>query len=118
MAVKRKLPVKRVEVQLTGDYEGWYFAYRQNPPMGLYLERMAALQALDQSDENSVLRATAGMYGVLELMLIDWNFVDENGDDIPATLEGLRALPMDLIQEMFSQMKGAVTEAPLASSAS
>lgn len=118
MAQKRKLPVKRVEVQLTGDYEGWHFAYRQNPPMGPYLERMAALQSMDQSDETSVVRAMDGMYGVLDLMLIDWNFVDEEGEDMAPTLESLRQLPMDLIQEMFSQMKGAVTEAPLASSAS
>lgn len=66
----RKMPVKIDKVNLTGDYEGWWFVARLNPKMELF---------------NMLMRGTYdGMVTVLsELTVGEWNFVDEDGQALP-----------------------------------
>lgn len=87
----RKLPVKTKVIALSGDYEGWHFTARTNPPLGLILE----LQERGGVQE---------LMTFLQAVVLDWDFVDESGEPLgPPSRETLKRLPSDLLLEMFSQ---------------
>jgi hypothetical protein len=85
---ERRLPVfvKRIEVQLEG-FEGWWAVVRTNP-------RQSTIEKL--ADGNTVYEA------FLELVQ-EWNFVDEAGQPIPLTPEGVKIVPNDLMLEVIAR---------------
>jgi hypothetical protein len=97
--MKRKLPVKRQETSLDGDYEGWKFTFITNPPMGI-------LRRITSGELDDI------MFGVGE-MVVDWNFVDEEGEPLgdpsPKTMD---LLPIDLLVLMAQEIAEKVGQVP------
>lgn len=95
----RKMPVRERVVKLTGEWEGWEFTARINPP----------LRALSDLASGSFARFINGLGDIV----LGWNFVDEKGEPIlPVDEKGkptppgeggnypVDALPVDLYREM------------------
>jgi hypothetical protein len=106
-----KLPIKTKTFLVTGEYEGWQFEARVNPPIGLFLEKIEALQTSDTSNPAKVAPA---VYDLLNLVVIKWNFKDESGNELPAGVDGLKRLPFDLLLLMCEAIKGEAFTVPLA----
>ena len=68
-AMRRKMPVKTKPIQLDGEFEGWEFTARVNPPMSF----VAKLQS---GDPMEVMRGVG-------MLIYSWNFVDEEGEPLP-----------------------------------
>ena len=109
----RRMPVKSVKVSLEGDYAGWWLDCRINPPFGLFVDALVALQNVDSQNPESQINA---MYDLLELLMVDWNFVDCEGKALPINREGLKSLPIDLLALCCQTVQEAVTQVPLAPS--
>jgi len=92
---RRKMPVKLETFHLDGDYEGWTFTARTNPPIWVF-------------DDLQTGEADA-IYTALSEIIRDWNFVDEEGEPLgapsPATI---RKLPLDLILQIVDKCVNAV----------
>jgi hypothetical protein len=106
-----KMPVKTRRFILTADYDGWWCDIRVNPPLGLYLEKMNALQIADSSKPEIV---APPLYDLLNMIIIAWNFTDENGQALPLGIDGLKQLPLDLLVAIGAKVKGETLEVPLA----
>lgn len=65
----RKMPVRSREINLNSDFEGWQFTARTNMPLGV-------LEDLVSGDYGKIRSALAGV-------VLGWNFVDENGKELP-----------------------------------
>lgn len=114
IAERRKMPVKRGEITLDGDYEGWTFGYRKNLPMGKWAKAIGKMSGDD--GETTVTSVIGGVIDALEMAVLDWNFVDEDGNGMPLNRESLESLPDELLKLCFKSMKEQVEEAPLVSS--
>ena len=113
---KRKMPVKSILFELKGeDYEGWWARVRTNAPAGLVLDKLDEFDRADKEKLNAILPL---VYEVLELVIIEWNFVDEKGKDLPTTLAGFRQLPTDLLLLMMQRVTEVIGDVPLPSNAS
>jgi len=111
----RKLPVKTTRVNLTGEYEGWWFEFRTNPPVGQFVDAMAEFQSADTNNIKSIIPVIFNMLG---LILTSWNFVDEKGKNLPPNIEGMKRLPFDLIIILANKAMEVVAQVPLAQSPS
>lgn len=86
-AEQRKLPIKTRDIELTGDYEGWHFTARTNPPMRV-------LTDLSSGDLERITEALGGV-------IVAWNFVDEAGEPMAKpSPDAVRELPVDLAMEV------------------
>lgn len=112
----RKMPIKTATVNLEGEYEGWWFKYRTNPRLGPLTEALKKVQQADEDDPQSSAVAIDGMYETMEVVLVDWNFVDEDGAELTPDITGLKALPSELIALMFEPVNKGVQQAPLENS--
>ena len=106
----RRMPIRKVTVDLTGDFDGWNFTARVGLKMGEYLSLM---EYVDK--EPTVRESLIEMKTILTRQLVSWNFVDENGDELPADADGIDALPLDLLSSCFTSLMGVIGKAPLAS---
>ncbi|MFA6016440.1 MAG: hypothetical protein WC742_15385 [Gallionellaceae bacterium] len=82
--IGRQEPVKTREMSLEGEYEGWEFSARTNPP----------ISAFGDVASGDFDRIVTGLAKILR----GWNFVDENGVELPppdATV--IRERPLDLL---------------------
>lgn len=114
---KRRMPVRTATAVLHGaDYEGWEFTFRTNPPLGLWGKGAAMATSYDESDPSSSSRVVEGMMTLLDAVIMSWNFVDEEGNDLPCNRDGLDRLPLDLIQRIFERVNEVISNAPLVSS--
>lgn len=96
---KRKLVIKTREIVLSGDWEGWRFTVRTNPPMGTVADLLSG--NVDRMMEAAGKVVTA------------WDFVDENGDPLPQPGEGgILKLPTDLFQAVAGAAGNAPFEVP------
>lgn len=112
---ERKLPVKVETIQLNGDYKGWEFTCRTNPPWGDFVNKLVEL---DKVDQTKPAEANDKLYELLSYMVTGWNFVDENGKDIPFNRKGFDKVPLDLIRETIQRAREAIEKIPLAPNAS
>jgi len=103
---KLKLPVRTVRFNLKGDYEGWWMDMRTNPPMGPFLD---AIVGLNKADKDKVEEILPPMFALLELVLVDWNAVNEEGDPLAKGLEGLKQLPVDMLTILANNIAEQVT---------
>lgn len=90
MVEKRKQPVKTMWVVIHGtpekpsDYEGWGFTARTNAPIG----------AFGHVSSGSFDRIVEGLS---QIIIRKWDFVDEEGNDLPVpSKEQIALLPTDL----------------------
>lgn len=115
----RKLPVRTADINLDGEFEGWQLSIRTSPPLGKWIESLQrVLDSQDGEEEANPRAQTSGVLAMLDLIalvLVRWNFVDEEGNDIEATRDGLGMLPLELISLVFDKVTATVGQAPLAS---
>ena len=76
--------VRTARLELGGDYEGWFATLRVNPPLSIWDDFSSG----DAARYDSALAA----------LVIDWNFVDDQGEPLPLPKDGLdwAAAPFDL----------------------
>lgn len=95
---KRRMPVRTSKIEMDAPYEGWKATVRINMPVREY---------------NRLFSGSGRMEALAEVVQ-DWNFVDDNGDPIPITPEGMEMIGFDLMRMLISEVDEAVA-APLAS---
>lgn len=105
---KRTMPVKTVEVDFAGtDYEGFYCQRRINAAIGVNHRYW-------EMDKDTPLEEWAE---ALLHLFPSWDLVDEEGKDIPHTVDGFKSLPKELIDLMnvrgLQAVKDAVMPDPL-----
>lgn len=85
------MPIKTKAIALDGEYAGWEFTARVNPPLRLVLELQDA-------------RLIQDVIRFLGEVVIDWNFVDEEGAPLgKPSGEALHALPLDLLMQILAK---------------
>ena len=105
-----KLPIKTRTYAIAGEYEGWEFTSRVNPPLGIFLEKLEAIQ---KSDSTNPISVAPPVFDLLEMVVTAWNFRDENGNDLPVNRDGLKQLPLELLLAMVEAIKGETLTVPL-----
>jgi hypothetical protein len=110
-----KMPVKTRRFNLTADYDGWWCDVRVNTPLGIFLDKLEILQKVDTSDP---IKVAPALYDILKLVIIEWNFKDENGQALPCNSEGLKCVPSELLWLMVDAIKGETLTVPLAQGSS
>lgn len=115
---KRTMPIKTKRITLEGDFEGWWADIRTNPPVGILLDAIVAFQKAqaERSNEDDFSGILPPIYDMLTLTIAKWNFVDEKGKDLPANLDGVKRLPLDLIMLLALKVQEATVGLPLANS--
>ncbi|MCK9597600.1 MAG: hypothetical protein M0R06_01090 [Sphaerochaeta sp.] len=97
-----KLPVKKVDIALAGDYEGFTLTIRKN----FTTEQFDAIVAARETGKFSEMRnAMAGL-------ILSWNFADEDGKSLPIGAESFKILPVEMVSEIFTKMSEAVFTVP------
>jgi len=107
-----KLPVKVETLHLNGDYTGFDFQCRTNPPWGIFMDKLTALEKSDMTDADGTLDR---LYDILESVAVGWNFVDEKGKAIPFSRKGFRQVPLDLLHITIKHAREAIEKVPLES---
>ena len=76
--------VRTAEIDLGGDYDGWRVTMRLNPSTAVW----------DDFSSGDTERYDSA----LAVLILDWNFVDDNGNPLPLPSEGLdwSIAPFDL----------------------
>lgn len=102
------LPKKTKTVPVTG-FDGVEIEVRTNPPVGIFLDSASTLQnAKDLSISETVL----ALYNLLSATVISWNITDEDGQEIPCDLDGLKTLPFDFLVAMADAVVEVVAALP------
>lgn len=95
--LQKPMPVRTKTIELTGDYEGWEFEARLNPPLSVFG---------DLASGEFVKIAPA-----LSKVVRSWNFIDEDGVPMPnPTMDLINELPLELVTEMSNKFISAITE--------
>lgn len=85
--MERKLPrvMRRIELPPDSPYAGWWAEMRTNPPMRV-------ITALMERGEAELLAD----------LIVEWNFVDGAGSELPVTPETVaQELPPDLFKALY-----------------
>jgi hypothetical protein len=91
----RRIPLKTVELDFSDDgYPGFTATARLNVPVRLYDEFQAG-------DEKRTRAAVLVAFP-------EWDFVDDDGEKIPHTIEGIGLIPLDLYAAMITQWAEAL----------
>jgi hypothetical protein len=96
----RRLVARTRTIDLGGDYAGWTITVRRNAPMGVILR-------LDKLRQDSDFGA---LLDIIPEIVTAWNFVDEDGEPIPCTPEGMRLVPVDLFRAVTAAFNEALAE--------
>jgi hypothetical protein len=105
----RKIPIRTVELEFSEDgYPGFKATARLNVPVRLYDDFQAGEE---KRTRKAVLMAFPA-----------WDFVDDDGNEIPHTIEGIGAIPLDLYEAMITRwgeaLKGKTAIPPKADASS
>ena len=96
--ITRRMPVRTTRIELDGDYEGWWVEMRTNPPL-------AAFDELNSGD-------FARMRKTLASLIVDWNFVDEEGEPLLSAREGgVNQCTLDLMTLLVKRYDGELSSA-------
>lgn len=98
---QRRMPVRTQDINLTGEYEGWQLTIRANAPAGV----LRHLEGFADATERDAPEIMHHMLDFIGAVLIDWNFVDEEGEPIPATREGCDKIPAELVMMIMEEYK-------------
>lgn len=90
---ERRMPIRTATIALDGDYAGWTVRMRTNPP----------LSAFEQFTSGSFRQIREA----LTTLLLDWNFVDEDGAPLPLD-GGVEHLPVDLLEQLIDKYVAAM----------
>ena len=95
--IPRRMPIRTVELDFTDDgYPGFHATGRLNVP----------LRVGDDMRSGEEQRARAAILAVFPA----WDFVDEEGEPIPHSLEGIDGMPQDLLEAMFTRWSEALRQ--------
>jgi hypothetical protein len=96
----RKMPVKARVIELDDEWLGWSFTARMNPPVRIFEDIISGEFA----------RITDG----LALIIIDWNFVDEEGVALPKPTRDIIAshVPTDLLSAITNRWTDEMIKLP------
>lgn len=96
--LQKPMPVKSEKIELIGDYDGWEFEARLNPPLKVFGD------------------LSSGEFGriapALAKIVIEWNFLDENGNELPKkpTLSDIESnISLELATEMANKFVEKLT---------
>lgn len=81
------MPVKTAKINLSDDYDGWWFTARTNA-------KGKTFQKLQSGQFDELLE------GLSELV-VEWNFVDEDGRDLALPSVAMPEVPIDLVNSMI-----------------
>jgi hypothetical protein len=95
---KRRMPVKVTQIKLSGDYEGWEAEVRSNPPMRVF--------------ESLLSGKIETIRDALIAVVKSWNFVDEEGEPLPLSADGLMGMPLDLTLALVKACSDAISVTP------
>ena len=109
----RKLPVKTKQIDLDGDYQGWWFKIHTNPPSGVLMDSVEALEKIGEDTKLS--SALPPIYSLLQLAILEWNFVDNKGKDLSISIDSFKKLPIELIMNLTVKTQEALIAFPLVS---
>ena len=90
-------PVRTIEVALDGDYAGWVATMRTNHKYGTLMD-------LSGGDQATQLAAMAAIF-------IAWNWVDEDGNELPQPPEGLREADSEAVAAAMQKWADAQQKA-------
>jgi hypothetical protein len=90
------MPVRTVRVELEGDYSHFSLVMRSNPPLRVF----TGIQA---NQDFATLR------DIMHELIIDWDFVDENGSALP--VGDLEAVSIDLFGMIVTRYLATVADA-------
>lgn len=108
-----KIPIKVKRIELEGDYKGGWVDVRTNPPAGVLLDCIEAIQSANQENLKEMMPP---IYSALELMVLKWNFTDQKKKDLPCNIESLKTLPIDLLVLLTTKVQEVAIGLPLANS--
>lgn len=66
-----RMPVRTTRVELNGPYKGFWLTMRSNPPLSLFTSLQVGVNFDTLRDK-------------IHSLIMDWNFVDDEGKPIPA----------------------------------
>jgi hypothetical protein len=95
-----RMPVKEVEIQMGGDYEGFNFTIRKN----LKASDVDSLLSAAESKDRIIIRKAYAR------IVKAWNFCDEEGE--PLALGAFDQIPDELVWEMVAKTTEALTSPP------
>ena len=89
---ERKMPIKTATIALNGDWLGWEFTARTNPPLKLFGD-------LASGEFDRIIASLAKV-------LISWNFVDEEGLPLGEPNEDtVGELPVDFAEKLLDPLE-------------
>lgn len=106
---KRTMPIRKVEVELGGEWEGWKITVRKSVPFGQLIDSITVLEDSDGTRSREVINA---IFSILNLLIVDWNYVDTEGNSIPVGRVGWAALDYELLMLTVRSAQKAVTTLP------
>lgn len=93
------MPVRSERIVLADDFEGFELTVRTNPPLRV-------INLLASQEIGDLILA-------LSEIILDWNFVDEEGEPLPPpSQETIAELPMDLVVLIAEHYQEAVNRLP------
>jgi len=76
------MPRRKIHIEMKDDYEGFWLDMWSNPPLRIFMEMQ------DTSDFDKLEQ-------IIQMLIMDWNLVDFEGEPIP--VGNLRDVGMDMI---------------------
>ena len=105
----KTMPLRAEVVSLDGEWEGWNVTIRKNASFGQLVDQWTELDKADVQEPKAMLKP---MYDLLALLVVDWDYVDSNGDPLPPNMEGFKALPYDLLVITIRAARKAAMQLP------
>ena len=94
-AVPRRMPIRTAELDFSDDgYPGFHATARLNVPIRIGDD-------FRSGDEGLARQAALSVF-------TGWDFVDEDGAEIPHSVEGIGAIPQDLFKAMMTRWSEAL----------
>ncbi|HET7183002.1 MAG TPA: hypothetical protein VFI15_12290, partial [Candidatus Limnocylindrales bacterium] len=100
----RRMPVRTQRIDLDGDFDGWWFECRVNVPAGTLL----LLAGVTEGDAAALANLSC-VLNFLAAIVVGWNFVDEDGADLPVGRAGCDRLPPELVQACMETFNRSAT---------
>ena len=98
-----RIPEKTAHLTFEGDYEGAEVWVRLNVSFGEFLK-------IQQNNNSENYGEMAQRFG--DAMLVSWNLEDDGGNPIPASAEGMMAIPVEFATMIVNEWVEATTGIP------
>jgi len=109
MLDKRTMPIRTAEVDLGGQWEGWTITVRKSVPFGKLIDSLTVLENSDGQKSGEVIQA---IFDLLDLLIVDWNYVDTEGNPIVVGRDGFASCDYELLMLTVRKAQEAVTTIP------